>query len=113
MGVTGARNHSRYAQVDVLSVAYRLAPGSKYPSQLYEAYSAFSYLKSQGYTSIVIGGDSAGANLAATLWRYLEEVTHESDSVKSLLLFSVSTLQCSFHHYILTSPCSFCSHGLT
>jgi acetyl esterase/lipase len=90
MGVTGATNHSTCGQVDVLSVAYRLAPGSKYPTQLYEAYSAFQYLKKQGYQSINIGGDSAGANLAATLWRYLTEVSHESESVSSLLLFSVS-----------------------
>lgn len=42
MGVTGARNQAHYAQVDVLSVAHRLAPGSKHPSQLYEALFCFS-----------------------------------------------------------------------
>jgi acetyl esterase/lipase len=90
MGVTGARNYTHYGQIDLFSVAYRLAPGSKYPSQLYEAYSAFQYLRQQGYQHITISGDSAGANLALTLWRYLEEVKHESESVASLALFSVS-----------------------
>lgn len=90
MGVTGATNQAHYAQVDVLSVAYRLAPASKHPSQLYEAYSAFLHLKNMGYNKIFIGGDSAGANLASTLWRYIEEVAHQSDSVPALLLFSVS-----------------------
>ena len=94
MGLTCARNQSWYAGVDILSIAYRLAPGSKYPSQLYEAYSAFCHLKKKGYKKIFIGGDSAGANLAATLWRYLDEVADEgTDSVAGLLLFSVSRME--------------------
>lgn len=90
MGLTGARSHAWYGQADIFSIAYRLAPGSRYPSQLYEAYSAFCHLKRKGYTRIFIGGDSAGANITMSLWKYLHEVSNESGSVAALLLYSVS-----------------------
>lgn len=43
-----------------------------------------------GYTDIFLGGDSAGANLALTLWHYLDKVAGDSDAVKGMLLHSVS-----------------------
>ena len=72
------------------AVNYRLAPDSKYPSQLFEAYSSWRHLRKLGYDSILIGGDSAGANLALTLWRYLAEVAGEDVYVKGQVLHSVS-----------------------
>ncbi|UZJ55737.1 hypothetical protein CBS101457_005057 [Exobasidium rhododendri] len=88
MGLTLGRMKAKYANIDVLSVNYRLAPGSKYPSQLFEAYSAWIHLRKLGYSNILLGGDSAGANLALTLWRYLHEVADTSSTVPGLILHS-------------------------
>lgn len=97
MGITMARMMAKYAEADVLTVSYRLAPGSKYPSQLYEAYSSWLHLRSQGYDSIWISGDSAGANLALTLWRYLLENggEEETKAVAGLIVHSPWLDMCS------------------
>lgn len=116
MGLTLARMQAKYVEVDVFcesltiakkkkrqslsslldrispcysAINYRLAPGSKYPSQLFEAFSAWRHLRQMGYNSIFIGGDSAGANLALTLWRYLDQVAGDSSAVQGLILHSV------------------------
>lgn len=70
-----------------------MAPGSKYPSQLYEAFSAWRHLREMGYESIFLGGDSAGGNLALTLWRYLDQVANDSQAVEGIILHSVSVLR--------------------
>jgi monoterpene epsilon-lactone hydrolase len=79
---------AKHAKVDVLSINYRLAPDSKYPSQLFEAFSAWVHLRQVGYDHIFLGGDSAGANIALTLWRYLHEVTNASHTICGLVLHS-------------------------
>ena len=82
------------------AVNYRLAPGSKYPSQLFEAFSAWAHLRRLGYSQIFVGGDSAGANLALNLWRYLHDVVGASGTVPGLVLHSVrgrrSVADCSW-----------------
>jgi acetyl esterase/lipase len=74
----------------IQAVNYRLAPASKHPSQIFQAYSAYVHLRELGYDDIFIGGDSAGANLALALWYYLHEIVNASDSVIGLVLHSVS-----------------------
>lgn len=56
--------------VAVLSVAYRLAPKDRYPAALEDAYDAYRWAiraRDQGWdpARVAVGGDSAGANLAA------------------------------------------------
>lgn len=63
---------------DFSAVSHRLAPGSKFPSHLFQAYSAFVYLRSLGYERIVVGGDSGGANVALQLHHYLQKKDTES-----------------------------------
>ncbi|KAJ1796929.1 hypothetical protein LPJ59_003455, partial [Coemansia sp. RSA 2399] len=67
---------------------YRLAPQSKYPTQLYDAYCAYTYLRqSLGYSScdIVFGGDSAGGNLALALWQLVHA---QGECIGALVLLS-------------------------
>ncbi len=52
--------------IDVLAIAYRLAPEHVHPAQGDDAQAAFSHLVSQGQR-VVVGGDSAGGNLVAAL----------------------------------------------
>ncbi|KAM0805746.1 Alpha/Beta hydrolase protein [Usnea florida] len=61
----------------VLSISYRLSsnPHCEFPAALQDAVSAYSYLLSLAIppSQIVIAGDSAGANLAVGLLRYIAE----------------------------------------
>ena len=52
--------------IDVLAIAYRLAPEHPHPAQLDDVQAAFAHLQTQG-TRVIVGGDSAGGNLAAAL----------------------------------------------
>jgi acetyl esterase/lipase len=62
-------------EVAVAVLEYTLCPEARYPVQLRQAASALAYLLSQKFRpqDIVIGGDSAGANLTAQLLCHLIE----------------------------------------
>ena len=61
------------ANMNVLSVGYRLAPGARYPAAAEDAYAAVCWTNSMldqhgGHSDrIVVAGDSAGGNLAAVV----------------------------------------------
>jgi acetyl esterase len=52
--------------IDVLAIAYRLAPEHPHPAQLDDVQAAFAHLQAQG-ARVSVGGYSAGGNLAAAL----------------------------------------------
>ncbi len=54
------------ANIAVVGVEYRLAPEHPFPAAFDDAWAVLQYLATQ-YDGIVIGGDSAGGNLAAAL----------------------------------------------
>ncbi|KAJ2505993.1 hypothetical protein GGI11_006811 [Coemansia sp. RSA 2049] len=94
--VTGSIQTHRYmhlrlsttTKLPVFAIEYRLAPEFKYPTQLYDAYCAYTYLRQTlGYSSsnIVVAGDSAGGNLALALWQL---VRAQGDSLRALILMS-------------------------
>ncbi|KAI8319812.1 alpha/beta-hydrolase [Martensiomyces pterosporus] len=62
---------SRNTGMRVYGFAYRLAPQSQFPTQLYDAYCALQHLREIGYKDrdIVLSGDSAGGNLVMALWQ--------------------------------------------
>ncbi|KAJ2252667.1 hypothetical protein GGI13_003144 [Coemansia sp. RSA 455] len=72
-----------------ISIHYRLAPLYPYPAQLYDGFLAFVYLLKQGFKpqNIVLAGDSAGGNLALSLFLLLRHtgITH---TVCGLVLLS-------------------------
>jgi epsilon-lactone hydrolase len=59
----------RAARARTLALDYRRTPEHGYPAQLEDTLAAWQYLRDQGFApqSIVVGGDSAGANLALAL----------------------------------------------
>jgi acetyl esterase/lipase len=72
--VSGSINYNRLLTIDlglvtqmkVLSVDYRLAPEHPFPAGLEDCVKVYTWLLSNGYNAenILIGGDSAGGNLA-------------------------------------------------
>jgi acetyl esterase len=66
---------AREARVRVLSISYRLAPEAPFPAALEDAHSALRWVNEEAARlgadpgRVAIGGDSAGANLAATVAR--------------------------------------------
>ena len=60
----------------IFYLEYTLAPNAKYPTQLREAVAAYNYLVDEMNiepSSIIVGGDSAGGNLALQLLRHIAE----------------------------------------
>ena len=52
----------------VAAVHYRLAPEDRYPCALHDCVGVFLAVKKMFTGQVTVGGDSAGANLAAALW---------------------------------------------
>jgi monoterpene epsilon-lactone hydrolase len=58
---------SASAGLPVLLLDYRLAPEHPFPAAAEDALTAYRWLLSEGYTQILVGGDSAGGHLTACL----------------------------------------------
>ncbi len=72
MGSPGARDGlcrqlAAGAGLQVISVGYRLAPEHPFPAAHDDAATALAWVRQQGGGPLLVGGDSAGANLAAGL----------------------------------------------
>jgi acetyl esterase/lipase len=65
----------KLAGIRTLAIEYRLAPEHPFPAQREDALAAWRFLRSEGYPPqyIVIGGDSAGGNLALATMLALRE----------------------------------------
>jgi acetyl esterase len=67
------RSVAQQAGVAVVAIDYRLAPEHKFPAGLHDAWDAFQWLAREAHTlgldasRLAVGGDSAGATLAATV----------------------------------------------
>jgi len=72
----------------VVSFAYRLAPEHPYPAALEDAVTVWEYLTNEKYAAdhVLVGGDSAGGNLALCLTRKL--AAEQKALPRELLLFS-------------------------
>jgi acetyl esterase len=83
----------RYAAVRVLTVSYRLAPEATFPAALEDVHATLRWVHEEATGlgadrgHIAIGGDSAGANLAAVVAREAEGVL-----AAQLLLYPVTDL---------------------
>jgi acetyl esterase len=84
----------RHAGVHVLSVEYRLAPEHGFPAYLDDAHDSYTWARGHGRElggdgRIVVGGDSAGGNLAAVI---AQETRGEAGPDAQLLIYpSVDT----------------------
>lgn len=58
------QTYAKDARCAVLFVDYRLAPKYKFPTSVDDCFDAYKWALRQGYSKIMVGGDSAGANLA-------------------------------------------------
>jgi acetyl esterase len=87
----------------VVSVDYALAPEHPFPEGLNDAYSALSWLSAELASvpepqQLVVGGDSAGANLAAALC--LMARTRGGPTIDNqLLLYPVTSYECDTTSY--------------
>lgn len=69
----GSRGSLNDHEVAVAILQYSLAPEAKYPTQLRQAIAALDHILGEGISprDLIIGGDSAGGNLAVQLLHYL------------------------------------------
>jgi acetyl esterase len=82
----------------VVSVDYRLAPEHRFPEGLEDAYSALEWLSVElasvpGTQQVVVGGDSAGGNLAAAVCLMARERGGPTVD-NQLLLYPVTSSEC-------------------
>lgn len=81
--------------IQVISVGYRLAPEHKAPAAVDDAYAAYRWALDHaaglGATRIVVGGDSAGANLAAVVAQQARDSELPLPALQ-LLLYPVTDL---------------------
>mgnify|MGYP002625816087 CR=1 FL=1 len=75
--------------------SYRLAPEYPYPAQLEDAWSAYQYLRKEGFSAkkIALVGESAGGNLALALALRLREMGEEMPGAIALLSPWVDLMQ--------------------
>lgn len=69
----GTNGSSKEHKVAVAILQYSLAPEAKYPTQLRQAIAALDHILGQGIAprDLIVGGDSAGGNLAVQLLHHL------------------------------------------
>ena len=81
---------SRLARIEVIAPYYRLAPENPFPAAVIDARAAWDGLRARGYApaDIVLGGDSAGGNLALGL---LADVLADGQRPAGLVGFSPVT----------------------
>ncbi|MFM9846787.1 MAG: alpha/beta hydrolase [Hyphomicrobiaceae bacterium] len=92
---TIARNICGGADVVVVSVDYRLAPEHKFPAAAEDAWAGYQWVRSApsgldiDASRIAIGGDSAGANLAAVVALMARDAGHDNIRLQ-LLVYPVT-----------------------
>jgi acetyl esterase len=67
---------ARRAGCVVVAVDYRLAPDHHFPAALEDAWAAFEWALTEAAGPVAVGGDSAGANLAAVVARRARDRGH-------------------------------------
>jgi monoterpene epsilon-lactone hydrolase len=77
---------TREAGIPAYSVDYRLAPEHPFPAAFDDTVEAYRHLLDEGYTRIVVAGDSAGGHLAISLVAALTEA--QLSTPLGLVLFS-------------------------
>jgi acetyl esterase len=88
---TIARNMCGGADVVVVSVDYRLAPEHKFPAAAEDAWAAYQWVRSAPSgldidpQRIAVGGDSAGANLAAVVALMARDAGHDNIRLQLLV----------------------------
>lgn len=65
-----AKRIAAMSKMSVLSVDYRLIPEHPFPAALHDALTVYQYARHQTSGRVIIGGDSAGANLGAAVALY-------------------------------------------
>lgn len=92
------------SQVCIVSVDYRLAPENPYPAALEDARSALAWVFDEGEDAfidtqrIAVGGDSAGANLAAVLALEVRDTPGKKIAYQ-MLVYPVLDLRCGSDSY--------------
>lgn len=105
-----ARTISYYGNVSVISVDYRLAPEHKFPAGLEDCYAAYKWAADPknanqirgNVDQVIIGGGSAGANLAAAVSLKARQ-ENGPKIAQQVLLYPVTNLNnvetTSYHEY--------------
>ena len=86
----------------VVAVHYRLAPEDRYPSALHDADGVFRAMEELFTGSITVGGDSAGANLAAALF-FFRHQRGQRGPAKLMLSCGVLDLELERHASMMRS----------
>ncbi len=65
-----AKRISHMSNMMVMSVDYRLSPEHAFPAALNDCITAYQYARTQTKGRVIVGGDSAGGNMAAAIALY-------------------------------------------